>query len=114
MQAVLRTPPKRVASLPDFPYEANYSGDWAGFDGLRLHHLGTGRPETTVFLCLPGQPIRSYRNRKMIPILAAADGAGLWRAWFRGRKKAARRRRAAGRLVRIASVGRKGHHSRGR
>jgi haloalkane dehalogenase len=66
---ILRTPDARFASLPDYPFEPNYTSDLLGFEGLRMHYVDVGPKDAgTVFLCLHGQPTWSYLYRKMIPV----------------------------------------------
>ncbi len=70
---VLRTPDKRFAELPGYPFAPHYAGQLPGFEGLRLHYLDEGPPEATrTVLCLHGQPTWSYLYRKMVPLFSAA------------------------------------------
>jgi haloalkane dehalogenase len=62
--SIIRTPDKRFADLPDFPYEPRY----VEFNGLRVHYVEQGQGE--VVLCLHGEPTWSYLYRKMIPPLS--------------------------------------------
>jgi haloalkane dehalogenase len=67
----LRTPDKRFAGLPDYPFEphyANVAGD------LRMHYVDEGPAGAEVVLMLHGEPSWSYLYRSMIPVFA---GAGL-------------------------------------
>lgn len=63
----LRTPDSRFEHLPDLPYQSHYfqNGDFrmAYID----EHTGAGSED--VFLCLHGEPTRSFLYRKMIPVL---------------------------------------------
>jgi haloalkane dehalogenase len=61
---LLRTPDKRFANLPDFPFEPHY----VEINGARVHYVDEGEGET--ILCLHGEPTWAYLYRKMIPILA--------------------------------------------
>jgi haloalkane dehalogenase len=61
---LLRTPDKRFATLPDFPFEPHY----IEINGARVHYVDEGKGEP--ILCLHGEPTWSYLYRKMIPILA--------------------------------------------
>ncbi len=75
MDALLRTPDKRFANLPGFPYAPRYVENLAGVDG-RAHYVDAGAtapaasPQT--FLCLHGEPTWAYLYRRMIPVFAAA------------------------------------------
>ncbi|MCX7171992.1 MAG: haloalkane dehalogenase [Proteobacteria bacterium] len=71
----LRTPELCFRDLPGYPFEPNYLDDLNGFEGLRLHYLDEGPPDSEqVFLCLHGQPTWSYLYRKMIPHFVASGG----------------------------------------
>jgi len=65
---VVRTPEKRFANLPDYPFEPHY----AEVSGYRLHYLDEGPRDGQPILLLHGQPSWSYLYRHMIPPLAAA------------------------------------------
>ena len=73
--AVIRTPEERFADLPDFPFSPHY----LEINGMRVHYLDEGAGE--VILCLHGEPSWCYLYRKMIPILAENNFAGLH--WLR-------------------------------
>lgn len=65
----LRTPDECFASLPDYPWPAQYLSDLPALDGLRMHYLDLGpRDAPLTYLCLHGNPAWSYLYRKMIPI----------------------------------------------
>jgi len=65
---ILRTPDERFASLPGFPFAANY----VEISGLRIHYVDEGPREAAPILCMHGEPSWSFLYRKMIPILVAA------------------------------------------
>ncbi|MBS0550504.1 MAG: alpha/beta fold hydrolase, partial [Proteobacteria bacterium] len=69
---VLRTPPERLAGLPDWPYAPSC---FKRRDGLAVQYLDAGpRHAPRTWLCLHGQPTWSYLYRRMIPaFLAAGD-----------------------------------------
>src|SRR3954452_9884986 len=68
---ILRTPEKRFAGLPDFPYEPRY----VEVDGgLRVAYVEDGPSDGEPVLLLHGEPSWSFLYRRMIPVLA---GAGL-------------------------------------
>ena len=62
---VLRTPGKRFANIPDYPYSPHYTE----INGLRIHHISSGEQTAEPVLLLHGEPSWSYLYRKMIPIL---------------------------------------------
>ncbi len=65
----LRTPDKYFENLPGYNFKPNYIDDLKGYEGLRLHYLDEGDPNSQeVFLCLHGEPSWSYLYRKMIPV----------------------------------------------
>ena len=64
---VLRTPGKRFANIPDYPYSPHYTE----INGLRIHHISSGEQTSEPVLLLHGEPSWSYLYRKMIPILTA-------------------------------------------
>ncbi len=64
----VRTPDACFASLPDWPYAAEY----VEIDGLRQAYVDEGPADGPVVLLLHGQPSWSYLYRKMIPVLADA------------------------------------------
>lgn len=66
---VLRTPESRFASLPDYPFKANYH---EVSPGLRLHYVDEGPREAPPVLMLHGEPTWSYLYRHMIPTVAAS------------------------------------------
>ncbi len=66
---ILRTPDRRFAELPGYPFEPRYvhlSG------GLRVHYLDEGPVDPAPVLLLHGEPSWSYLYRTMIPVLVAA------------------------------------------
>ena len=63
----MRTPDRRFANLPGFPWAPHYL-EWRG---LRVHYLDEGAGERTL-LCLHREPTWSYLYRKMIPPFLAA------------------------------------------
>ena len=65
---VLRTPGHRFENLPDFPFAENF----ADADGLRMHYIDEGPPDSSVVLLLHGEPSWSYLYRHMIPPLTQA------------------------------------------
>ncbi|MFO6419389.1 tRNA adenosine(34) deaminase TadA [Hylemonella sp. W303a] len=83
----LRTPERRFADLPNFPWTPRYMNDLPSLDGLRLHYLDEGIQENVArdegatnahhtqkgltWLCLHGQGDWSYRHRVLIPQLLA-------------------------------------------
>jgi haloalkane dehalogenase len=70
---ILRTPEERFANLPGFAFAPRYLENLPGYEGIRIHYLDEGPPESKqVFLCLHGEPTWSYLYRKMIPVFAAA------------------------------------------
>ena len=70
MGVVLRTPPERLAGLPDFPYAARR---FERPDGLVVQYIDTGPGDAAkTWLCLHGQPTWSYLYRRMIPAFVAA------------------------------------------
>lgn len=65
----LRTPQDRFADLPDFPWQAQYRDDLAGYGGLRMARIDEGPQDADrVYLCLHGQPSWSFLYRHMIPV----------------------------------------------
>lgn len=69
----LRTPDDRFGGLPGYSFEPNYIEQLPGYEGLRVHYLDEGNPESEdIFLCLHGEPSWSYLYRKMIPVFASA------------------------------------------
>jgi pimeloyl-ACP methyl ester carboxylesterase len=67
---VLRTPPERLAGLPDWPYAPRY---FQRSDGLVQQFIDVGPPDAEkTWLCLHGQPTWSYLYRRMIPTFVAA------------------------------------------
>jgi haloalkane dehalogenase len=64
----VRTPEKRFANLPGYPFDPHYSI----VEGLRMHYVDEGSAAGEVVLLLHGQPSWSYLYRKMIPPIAAA------------------------------------------
>lgn len=66
---VLRTPDERFAGLDQWPYEPRYLE--VG-DGLRMHYIDEGPPDSTPVLLTHGEPTWGYLYRKMIPGLVAA------------------------------------------
>ncbi len=65
---ILRTPDERFANLPDY----NFAPHYAEVEGLRIHYLDEGQPDTEVVLMMHGEPSWSYLYRKMIPVITAA------------------------------------------
>src|SRR5437588_5196224 len=65
---VFRTPDERFANLAGFPFTPRY----LEVDGLRIHYVDEGRPDSPPVLLLHGEPTWSYLYRKMIPPLVAA------------------------------------------
>ncbi len=63
---VFRTPEKRFAALPGWPFAARYVEQ----DGLRMHYVDEGEGEPV--LLLHGEPTWGYLYRNVIPPLAAA------------------------------------------
>lgn len=61
---ILRTPEKRFADLPDFPYPPRYTN----VGELRMAHVEDG--QGPVVLMLHGEPTWSFLYRKMIPVFA--------------------------------------------
>jgi haloalkane dehalogenase len=70
----LRTPDERFENLPGFPFSPHYVEDFAGYEGLRVHHLDErpAKESGRTVLCLHGQPTWCYLYRKMIPVFTAA------------------------------------------
>lgn len=69
----LRTPDSRFASVPGYPWQAQYMNDLPALAGLRLHYLDEGpRDAAVTWLCLHGNPAWSYLYRKMIPVFLSA------------------------------------------
>ncbi len=91
----LRTPDERFENLPGFSETTNpqhkalfrphYIESLNNLEGLRVHYLDTGNPESAAnlagtptttkstgetFLCLHGNPSWTYLYRKMVPIFA--------------------------------------------
>ncbi|MDE2416254.1 MAG: tRNA adenosine(34) deaminase TadA [Burkholderiales bacterium] len=65
----LRTPDKRFAGLPGYPWQGRYTQQLPSLRGLRMHFLDEGPQDAkTVLLCLHGNPAWSYLYRKMIPV----------------------------------------------
>jgi haloalkane dehalogenase len=65
----LRTPDKRFASLPDYPFAPHYV-ELGG--GLRVHYVDEGPSAAAAVLLMHGEPTWSYLYRRMIPFLLAA------------------------------------------
>jgi haloalkane dehalogenase len=63
---LLRTPPERFASLPDFAYEPHF----VDVGGLRMAFVEAGPSTGDVVLCLHGEPTWSFLYRKILPVLA--------------------------------------------
>ena len=63
---IKRTPDERFASVPDYPFAANYF-DWGD---VRLHYLDEGEGAPVVLF--HGEPTWSFLYRKVIPVLTAA------------------------------------------
>jgi tRNA(adenine34) deaminase len=71
----LRTPDRRFAELPHYPWEPRYVSDLPALAGLRMHYLDEGPHDArTTWLCLHGMETWSYLYRKMIPVFTAAGG----------------------------------------
>ena len=69
MMQVYRTPEKRFANLPDFPFSPNYL---TLESGLRVHYIDEGPQDAPVVLLLHGEPTWCFLYRHMIgPITAA-------------------------------------------
>ena len=69
MTKALRTDDQRFADLPDWPYQPRYIDDLTGYEGLRLHYVDEGPPDSEeVYLCLHGEPTWAYLYRRMIPV----------------------------------------------
>lgn len=66
---ILRTPEEKFISIPDYPFQANYTDVT---DGLRMHYLDEGPPDGEIVLLLHGEPSWSFLYRKMIPVFVAA------------------------------------------
>ncbi len=64
----LRTPDERFVDLADYPFAPHY----LDVEGLRMHYVDEGNPESEVVLMLHGEPSWSYLYRKMIPIVVGA------------------------------------------
>ena len=62
--SVLRTSTERFGSLPDFPYEVEFTE----IEGLRMAYIEAGRGDP--ILLLHGEPTWGYVYRRMIPTLA--------------------------------------------
>jgi len=72
---ILRTPDERFRDLPGFPFAPHYTDVPDGDGGaLRIHHVDDGPGDSSIVLCIHGQPTWSYLYRHMIPVLT---GAGL-------------------------------------
>jgi len=57
MTEVLRTPEEWFVDLPGFPYDARYTENLNGLEGLRMHYMDEGPKDADhVFLCLHGEP----------------------------------------------------------
>ncbi len=75
---ILQTPDERFSSLPDWPYQPNYTlvnaTPTRDSVTLRIHHVDTGAtPSGETILCMHGEPSWSYLYRKMIRHFVAAD-----------------------------------------
>ena len=68
----VRTDDSRFDGLPDWPYRPRYVHDRADYEGLRMHFIDEGPPDSEVFLCLHGEPTWSYLYRRMIPVFLEA------------------------------------------
>jgi haloalkane dehalogenase len=69
----LRTADERFASLPDFPFAAQYLDVANGEGGtLRVQYVDEGPPDADPVLLLHGEPSWSFLYRKMVPVIAAA------------------------------------------
>lgn len=66
---ILRTPDDRFEGLPEWPYEPRYAE--VG-EGLRVHYIDEGPPDTAPVLLLHGEPTWAYLYRKVVPVLVAA------------------------------------------
>jgi haloalkane dehalogenase len=67
---VLRTPERRFADLPDYPFAAHYH---QLAPQLRLHYLDEGPREGAPVLMLHGEPSWSCLCRFMIPPVAGDE-----------------------------------------
>ena len=70
----LRTDDVRFANLPGWSYEPRYLFDLPGSEGLRMHYVDEGPPDSDVFLCLHGEPTWAYLFRRMIPPFLESGG----------------------------------------
>ena len=73
---ILQTPDERFNSLPEWPYEPNYTlvdATTSESIKLRIHHIDTGASTSReTVLCMHGEPSWSFLYRKMIPRFVAA------------------------------------------
>lgn len=71
---LLRTPDERFASLPGYPFAAQYTEIDDGDGGrMRLHRVDEGpRSAAETVLLLHGEPSWSYLYRTMIPVITGA------------------------------------------
>lgn len=70
--AKLRTRDDRFDSLPGWPYVPHYLEALPGYEGLRMHYVDEGPPDSPVALCLHGEPTWAYLYRRMIPVFLEA------------------------------------------
>lgn len=79
----LRTPDSNFSNVEGFDYPPHYVDDLPGYEGMRVHYVDT-KPGTdsSVFLCLHGQPTWSFLYRKMIPIFDGAGGRVICPDWL--------------------------------
>ena len=68
-----RTPDERFENLPDYSFAPNYlQVDDTEGGQLRMHYLDEGPRDGDVVVLMHGQPVWSYLNRHMIPLLVDA------------------------------------------
>ncbi len=65
---ILRTPDRRFARLPNFPFAPHF----CEVDGLRVHYVDEGPRDAAPVLLMHGEPTWSFLYRHMIPLLVAA------------------------------------------
>jgi haloalkane dehalogenase len=71
--SVLRTPDRRFADLPGYPFEPRYvEVATEGIAPVRMHYLDAGPRDGPVVLLVHGQPTWSYLYRKVIGVLTDA------------------------------------------
>ena len=65
---IMRTPHKRFANLPDFPFAEHF----VDVEDMRMHYVDEGASDAETVLLMHGEPSWSFLYRHMIPPIAKA------------------------------------------